>query len=79
MVYKKAPFYKFELSKITRGLSKIKVPREGLYKSWNRGIKLAKGEYITIWNVDDIRYPESFKEQAQVMDKNIKTMLVYGD
>jgi GT2 family glycosyltransferase len=36
-----------------------KVSRESLYKTWNRGIELAEGDFITFWNVDDIRFPEA--------------------
>lgn len=37
----------------------ITVPRESLYSSWNRGIKLANGKALTFWNVDDTRTPEA--------------------
>ncbi|HWK03600.1 MAG TPA: glycosyltransferase [Puia sp.] len=53
--------------------------REGLYATWNRGIKLAKGEYITVWNVDDIRFPDSILQQAKSLDDHPDCALVYGD
>lgn len=53
--------------------------REGLYSTWNRGIKLAKGEYICVWNVDDIRTPNSIIDQAETLDKNPNADLTYGD
>lgn len=53
--------------------------REGLYKTWNRGIRLAKGEYITIWNVDDIRFPDSISLQAKALDENPQAAIAYGD
>lgn len=53
--------------------------REGLYSTWNRGIKLAKGEYICVWNVDDIRMPNSIFDQADTLDKNSDADLTYGD
>lgn len=53
--------------------------RESLYKTWNRGIALALGEYICIWNVDDIRFPDSVYEQALTLDKNPDADLTYGD
>lgn len=37
----------------------VAVPRETIYASWNRAIDLAKGEIVTSWNADDIRYPEA--------------------
>lgn len=53
--------------------------REGLYATWNRGIALAQGEYITIWNVDDIRFPLSIHHQAETLDQNPKADITYGD
>jgi glycosyltransferase involved in cell wall biosynthesis len=58
----------------------ILIPeREGLYKTWNRGIRLAQGEYVTIWNVDDVRFPASICQQAEALDKNPQAVLAYGD
>lgn len=57
----------------------VEVPREGLYKSWNRGIQLAHGKYIAIWNVDDIRFPDSFILQRDILDRHIDVALTYGN
>ena len=63
-----------------RGLNHIVIKeREGLYKTWNRGISMAKGEYITIWNVDDIRFPESILLQMQALDNHPEVAMAYGD
>lgn len=77
---------KEELSIIDKRLSScpfvkhiIIAKREGLYTTWNRGIKLAKGEYICVWNVDDIRTPNSIIDQAETLDKNPDADLTYGD
>jgi len=57
----------------------IKVAeREGLYSSWNRGIKLAKGKYLAVWNVDDIRSPGSLIAQKTALD-NSDAAMCYGD
>ncbi len=53
--------------------------REGLYATWNRGIKLAKGDYITVWNVDDIRFTDSIMMQARALDEHPDSGLAYGD
>ena len=53
--------------------------REGLYKTWNRGIQLAEGEYITVWNVDDVRFPNSVLQQAEALDANPQAAIAYGD
>ncbi|MDR1682450.1 MAG: glycosyltransferase [Candidatus Symbiothrix sp.] len=52
---------------------------EGLYRTWNRGIALAQGEYITVWNVDDVRFPKSVLQQAQALDENPQAAIAYGD
>jgi GT2 family glycosyltransferase len=56
----------------------LKVEREGLYCSWNRGIKEARGEYIAIWNVDDIRTPDSLLSQRRALE-NSNAVMCYGD
>jgi glycosyltransferase involved in cell wall biosynthesis len=53
--------------------------REALYCSWNRGIAFATGEYITVWNVDDVRFPNSILQQAEALDKNPQAAIAYGD
>ena len=53
--------------------------REGLYCTWNRGILLSEGEYITVWNVDDVRFPKSIIQQAEALDKNPEAAIAYGD
>lgn len=56
----------------------LQVPREGLYTSWNRAIKIAKGKYIAVWNVDDIRTPRSLLSQSLALDESTSA-LCYGD
>jgi glycosyltransferase involved in cell wall biosynthesis len=65
----KAPFVRY-----------IIIPeREGLYRTWNRGIRLAQGEYITVWNVDDVRFPDSILQQAEALDRHPEAAIAYGD
>jgi hypothetical protein len=52
---------------------------ETLYASWNRGIFNSTGKYIAIWNVDDIRTPNSLSSQARALDENEDSMICYGD
>lgn len=57
----------------------IEIPlREGLYVTWNRGIRLSKGEYCAVWNVDDVRFHDSLALQAKVLDDNPECGLVTG-
>jgi|GEM_PF-645816 len=53
--------------------------RETLYRTWNRGVLLSEGEYITVWNVDDVRFPRSVLQQAQALDENPQAAIAYGD
>jgi len=75
-----------EIDIINRNLSAfnfirhIIIPeRETLYRTWNRGIQLSEGEYITVWNVDDVRFPNSILRQAEALDKNPEAAIAYGD
>jgi len=75
-----------ELAIITEYLPKfnfvrhIIIPeRETLYRTWNRGIQLSEGEYITVWNVDDVRFPDSIIQQAEALDSNPEAAIAYGD
>lgn len=42
----------------------------GLTKSLNKGLKLAKGEYIARMDADDISLPERLEEQVEFMDQH---------
>jgi len=53
--------------------------RETLYRTWNRGIQLSEGEYITVWNADDVRFPKSIIQQAEALDNNPEAAIAYGD
>ena len=53
--------------------------REPLYRTWNRGIQLSEGEYITVWNVDDVRFPDSIIQQVKALDNNPQAAIAYGD
>jgi glycosyltransferase involved in cell wall biosynthesis len=44
--------------------------RQGLVNSLNKGISLAKGEYIIRMDADDISLPTRFEKQVEFMDNN---------
>jgi GT2 family glycosyltransferase len=48
----------------------ITRPVDPIGVSMNTCIKEASGEYLTIWNVDDLRTPESLESQMKVLDEN---------
>ena len=47
--------------------------------SMNRCIENASGDYLCIWNVDDLRTPDSIEIMAKVLDDNPDIDLVYGN
>ena len=53
--------------------------RIGIYDAWNMGIEIAKGEYITNTNLDDMRRNDSLELQAATLDANPFTDIVYQD
>jgi len=40
---------------------------------------MAKGEYITVWNVDDVRSPDSILQQARALDEHPEAAISFGD
>jgi tetratricopeptide (TPR) repeat protein len=58
----------------------IRTPvRETVYQAWNRGIKLARGKYITNANTDDRHRSDAFEQMISVMEKDETVALVYAD
>lgn len=47
--------------------------------SMNRCIKESSGEYLCIWNVDDLRTPDSIEVMAKALDENPDVDFVYGN
>lgn len=57
----------------------VRVPRETLYASWNRGVAESHAEYLANWNVDDRRTPDSLELMAATLDANPEAVMTYGD
>jgi len=51
----------------------------GIYDTWNKGIKMSTGEYITNVNCDDRRAPRGLEKQAAMLYSNPSVELVYND
>ena len=48
----------------------ITRPVDSIGISMNKCIKESTGEYLAIWNVDDLRTPESLENQMKVLEEN---------
>ena len=46
--------------------------------SWNNCIRMASGEYLAIWNLDDLRTPGSIGAEADHLDEHNDVGLVHG-
>lgn len=55
------------------------TPVESLAKSWTRGCRAARGEFISLWNVDDRRPLDSLERQISSLISNTECSLSYGD
>lgn len=51
---------------------------ESLGASWNRGWATARGRFVSIWNVDDRRTPDSLVKQVQAMEACPDCVMCYG-
>ena len=47
--------------------------------SMNRCIEFADGDYLCIWNVDDLRTPDSIEMMAKALDDNPDVDFVFGN
>lgn len=52
---------------------------EPISKSMNRCIHRSSGEYVAIWNIDDLRTPWSLESQAKVLDENEDIGVSHGN
>ena len=50
----------------------------GAIRNWNRGLSLARGEYITILHADDKLTPNFIEKEAEMLDRNPNVGLVYS-
>lgn len=53
--------------------------RIGIYDAWNVGARIARGEYLTNTNLDDLRRSDSLELQAAVLDNLPFVDVVYQD
>jgi glycosyltransferase involved in cell wall biosynthesis len=57
----------------------VKEHVDNIARSMNDCWNLASGDYVAIWNVDDLRVPNSLEMQAEFLDKNPTYGVVHGN
>ncbi|HZS43079.1 MAG TPA: glycosyltransferase [Candidatus Paceibacterota bacterium] len=60
-------------------LNYVVGPNENVAAAMNRGIYAAKGKYLCIWNIDDLRTPESLTLEESALDAHPEAAFTYGD
>lgn len=51
---------------------------KGVYNAWNIGLLNCNSEYITNWNVDDLRHPLNTKIKYDMLNNNIDIDMAYN-
>lgn len=57
----------------------VKEHVDNIARSMNDCWNLANGDYVAIWNIDDLRVPNSLKLQADFLDANPTYGVVHGN
>ncbi|MNX67311.1 putative glycosyltransferase EpsJ [compost metagenome] len=57
----------------------LRTERESVYQAWNRGIRMARGTYITNANTDDRRRRECTETLVRALEAQPDKVLAYGD
>jgi len=57
----------------------VRTERETLYAAWNRGVQMARGQYVTNANSDDSHRPDAVELLVAALEANPDADLAYGD
>lgn len=57
----------------------LPLPRPGLYRAWNAGIRASSGDYLTNLNADDRLRRDALEVMADELDAHPDVALVYAD
>ena len=69
-----------QFQKIYENIVYVRTPeRETIYEAWNRGVKMARGQYITNANTDDRHLPFALEVHAKILDSFPNAGLAYSD
>ena len=52
--------------------------KKGMYNAWNIGIQNATTEYVTNWNIDDLRFDNNIELKVDLLERNKDIDLVYN-
>lgn len=50
----------------------------GMYHAWNIGLQNCVAEFVTSWNIDDLRYPLNLKIKLDTLTRDINIDLAYN-
>lgn len=67
-----------DVSRWYSNIQYFNVGKKNIYETWNLGVILSKTPYITNWNTDDRRLPDSLEKQVKFLDDNPDIDLCYG-
>jgi O-antigen biosynthesis protein len=68
-----------EFQRRFRNIVYLRTERETLYESWNRGVALARGRYITNANTDDSHRRDALERLADALDADPQADFAYAD
>lgn len=57
----------------------LSKPNEGICRTLNKGLELAKGKYVALLASDDMCMPDRIEKQLQLMEENANIGLVFSD
>jgi GT2 family glycosyltransferase len=57
----------------------VRTERETLYEAWNRGIRMARGKYITNANTDDAHRRDALERLVEALETNPGADFAYAD
>lgn len=61
-----------------KNIKYLRTERESVYEAWNRGIKMARGTYVTNANTDDRHRIDAFEVLAGILEESPEIAVVYS-
>lgn len=62
-----------------KNIQYFNVGHKNIYQTWNFGVVLSKTKYLTNWNTDDRRLPDSLEKHISFLEANPELDLCYGE